>query len=479
MIDRSSKPSQQTFHPLHQYGQEIKNNSTKLKEEINNFPLIVKNPVAKVNLLSSQKTSLQSNKLMKDSAHILDDNMGELDLVDTRKYMSKVTDFQDDVMVEDIPTKIVGTYNDDYNIIYVDEIIRKKLRQEKFTYLYGLKLQYKSLEATSLQPQTYVMREKTLEINDIESGEKLRNYNSRIKDIIAEYRKYNGMVKTIIFDISNDDHYEKMDDNFRHRIYLIEKYLSIAADYIQIDVIRIINVPSDICTGCGASLAKVVPNEAGSIRCPEITCQTEHNMITLSKLSKDGSHINVNPTTDDDSIDNFIRTFMKYQGLQNERPPECLYEELDKYFIGLGKMAGAEVKLLPLNNRGRRGDTDHKMLWTALSAIGYSDYYEDSNLIGHIYWGWTLPNVMQYKELIISHYNKTQKIFYQIPAEIRQRNSSLGTHFRLYKHLQLVGHDCAVDEFKIASNESSLDRHIKLWRLMCEGANDPDIYYIS
>jgi hypothetical protein len=419
--------------------------------------------------------------------HLLEDNMGELDIVDTRKYISVPSGSQqDDMIFEDIPNKISGTYHLDYNIVYIDEIIRKKLRQEKFTHLHGLKSKYKSLETLSCQPQTYVMREKTLEsmkklnneIAQIESGEKLRIYDSRVKEIISDYRKYNGRVKTIIFDVEEEEHYEEIDDGLRHRIFLIDTYLSIASEYITIDITRINNRPADLCNGCGMSLAKVATSEEGTIRCPNPDCQTEHNVIILAKLAKDSCRINTNNSTDDESIDNFLRAFIRYQGLQSDQPDESLYDELDDYFIRHDRPIGEEIKLLPLNSRGRRGDTDHKMLWTALSQIGRSEYYEDTNLIGHIYWGWVLPNVMQYKEIIISHYNKTQKVFYQIPAEERGRHSSLGTQYRLWRHLQLIGHECYMEEFKIACNMESNRSHNRLWRIMCEQCEDPDIFYI-
>lgn len=422
----------------------------------------------------------------KNKFNLLDDNMGELDIVDTRKYMPRTMNSQDDIILEDLPNKISGTYNEDYNIIYVDEIIRKKLRQEKFTHLHGLKMRYKSLEAISLSPQTYVMREKTLdamkrlngEIDQIESGEKLKIYHDRVKNILAEYRKYNGRVKTIIFDIEEKEHYEELNDELRHRIHLIDKYLDIASEYILIDVIRVNNRPADICTGCGISLAKVATSEEGTIRCPNLDCQTEHNVIILAKLAKDSSRINTNNNTDDESIENFLRAFIRYQGLQPDGPEDFIYEELDTYFARHDRPSGEEIKRMVLNSRGRRGDTDHKMLWNALSQIGRSEYYEDANLIGHVYWGWTLPNVMHLKERIIHKYNKTQKVFYQIPSEERGRTSSLGTQYRLWRHLQLEGHECYMDEFKIAENPESLRTHNKLWRLMCEGANDPEIQYI-
>jgi hypothetical protein len=106
-----------------------------------------------------------------------------------------------------------------------------------------------------------------------------------------------------------------------------------------------------VCHGCGTSLLKVAPTEEGTIRCPNPDCQTEHNQIIMAKLAKDGSRINTNNSTDDESIDNFLRAFMRYQGLQIEQPDETLYDELDDYFIRYGRPTGDEIKLLPLNNR--------------------------------------------------------------------------------------------------------------------------------
>jgi hypothetical protein len=315
-----------------------------------------------------------------------------------------------------------------------------------------------------------------ISIHDIESGYRTEEYNNLVKDLLVEYKKYAGSVKTVIFDMSEDDEYEEITDETRARIIVIDKFLEIAKKYIEIDIIRSNNRPSDICLGCNSLLSKTGVTENGIQICS--ICQTEYTVLILSKLSKEGSHI-ISNNVDDESIDNFIRAFIRYQGLQpREHITDLLFTQLDEYFIENNNPTGNEITQLSLNKRGRRGDTNHKMLWVALNSIGKSELYEDTNLIGHLYWGWTLHNIMHYKEIIVSHYIKTQKVFYQIPPEERDRTSSLGTQFRLWKHLQLVGHECYQDEFKIAENADSMRTHNRLWRLMCEGADDPDIYYI-
>lgn len=381
-----------------------------------------------------------------------------------------------------LPDKISGTYSRDFNIIHVDNIIREKLRSERYNHLENLERKYSQLDNLSRRPQTYIMRGKTLddmknvqeEIRQIKSGDKLRVYDKEVVDILKKYRECN----TKILDSSTDDE-SKLTEEVGLRISLIEDFLEVARKYIPIDVIRVSTSRGDVCIGCGCSLEQVAPSEEGCIRCPNPECGTEHNQIITVKSSKDNARININSNTDDESIDNFLRAFMRYQGLQLDGPSDSIYQKLDAYFSRLGRPNGETIRKLPLNKRGRRGDTDHNMLWTALSKIGHPECYEHANLIGHKYWGWQLPDVMHLKESIIDKYNKTQKVFYQIPPEERGRNSSLGTQYRLWRHLQLEGHECYMDEFKIAENTESLRTHHKLWKLMCEGTDDPDIYFIS
>ena len=66
----------------------------------------------------------------------------------------------------------------------------------------------------------------------------------------------------------------------------------------------------------------------------------------------------------------------------------------------------------------------------------------------------------------------------KISIEQRYRISSLGTQYRLWRHLQLIGYPCEFGDFKIAENVDSIQTHHRLWKLMCDGANDPEIYYI-
>ena len=45
---------------------------------------------------------------------LLEDNMGELDIVDTRKFSAQTSNSRETYVMEEIPTKLSGTYNEEH-----------------------------------------------------------------------------------------------------------------------------------------------------------------------------------------------------------------------------------------------------------------------------------------------------------------------------------------------------------------------------
>lgn len=392
---------------------------------------------------------------------------------------------------QEIPDHIVANYTRDYNILYVHDIICKKLQSEQKFEVAKLYQKLDLLQNNLLNSSTILERkdlfkkiqELTKNIEYISSGQKYQDY---IKDVESYVKRYSEIKPSIIVvrfgdeNSKNDDE----DENIRiERLKIIDKYCISAAKYYDLRVTRVYQQVETTCTNCGTSLNNInVIDHYGIICCPNEKCGCEISSYLSYKSGKETSINNCNQ--EDDTIENFIHIFNQYQGTNiRKKPPQSLYEELDKFFISQGRPSGEEIKKLPLNSRGRRGDTDHQMLFQALSKIAKSSnlsgYYESINLIGHEYWGWELPKYNHLKELILSDYRKTQKILNNIPVNQKGRTSSIPTFYRLYRHLQLRGYECYLDEFKIAENLESRRNADELWKIMCEGANDPDIYYID
>ena len=400
------------------------------------------------------------------------------DIMDSRRIVKHKTSKQQTIL-RDVPDKIVAKYSSDYNIIHIDEIVRSKLMLDSYGPLTELRNKQKQIEKIIEAPQKLVERKKYLnqldeikrQIAGIENGDRLAIYSKRVEPLLENYKKYSGKIKTLSFDGADNVY----DEETRNRLKVIDEFLSIAGEYVNIDILHVHDREEEECIGCGFSLVTIDVDENGNKCCPE--CRTEHSGLSMGKIDTDNLRLQSSSNSSDESIENFMRAFIRYQGLQTDIPPESLYDELEDYFLSIGRPSGEEIECCELNKYGWRGDTNPEMLLSALSAIGRTEYNDDVNYIGKVYWGWDLPNLMHLKDKLEDHYNKTQAVFHSIPIEERERTSSLGTQYRLMQHLLLLGHECYIEEFKIAKNPDSLRNHNRLWKMMCEGCNDPEIYY--
>ena len=98
---------------------------------------------------------------------------------------------------------------------------------------------------------------------------------------------------------------------------------------------------------------------------------------------------------------------------------------------------------------------------------GNNKYYDEINFIGHVYWGWELPDISLYRDQLITDYIKTQSVWSKIKHQYN-RTASLGTQFRLYVHLKAIGYECNRDDFKIQDMVESLRLHNEAWKIMCD-----------
>lgn len=384
------------------------------------------------------------------------------------------------ISTSDYEPVIEGFYTYDYNILEVDRKIINKLKSENID---DLKKEKKKLDhlvrnstITVLKQKEYLDRIKFLdeEIDSITTGKKIEQYRKKTKLYLDEYRKLRHRI-TIEFGKESENDID--DKESQRRISIIQQYLEIAKEYLQVNVTyHAAGSNQNICSNCNNILEKGTIDEYGIQYCQ--SCGAEHITFVYPKKLVDNMFTGIS-TNDDESIENFMRAFDDYQGIQLNPPPESLDDELDRYFRSKGKPIGAEIRKLPLNERGRRGDTNREMLQDVLSKIGASEYYNAINYLGKRYWGWKLPDVSQLRDIIRNDYIETQQIYHSIPIDVRERYSSLGTQFRLYQHLRLRGHECYPDEFKMADNPESLENHRRLWKMMCDGCSNPDIYYIE
>lgn len=384
---------------------------------------------------------------------------------------------------DQIPDKIRDTYVKDYDIKYVDSVVRKKLIRDRTSKVSGLENEIREYEeilkdkdesyTSKMQCKDKIMEIKD-EIESIISGRQLEKYVEETRELIAEYTSLGICENRISF-----GHEEQIVDYTNpKRIALIEKYLDVAKIYYDVEIYNIPVITENNCISCGAIITEEDVSEEGLKQCP--SCYATYKTVIYNKTAKDSDRITC-IKTEDESLENFIKSFYRKQGLKSGDNIDDVCQELESYSeVTPGIISGAEIRNLPLNVRGKKNGTNLVMLQKQLYNISRNNYYEDANLIAHKYWGWQLPDYSHLYDRVIRIYNETLKVFKNIPMKERERKSNLSTQFVLFKILQLCGADVIEEEFKIVENRKSRISQNRIWKIMCDEAHKKyaDIYYI-
>lgn len=369
------------------------------------------------------------------------------------------------------PDLIKGSYTNDININKIHEAIC--FRYDYFHKSVGI-IQEKIIQLTSeIDKGSLSYNERRSlenEINNLKKGMydyenniSYNNYISETKDLLIEYNKVasNKSKGVVIFRAIKETEKQEV---IEKRIKIIQDYFKIAKNYIRLEITHK-TTTKVLCPLCNLDLAKIqVEEDMGLYTCPQ--CGYERESICHISTFKDIQKINPTSRSNYDDCENFRKSLQRFQGKQTHQPPQKLYEQLDGYFIKLGKGLSSEILRLPLNEDGQKKGTSRQMMFEALSETNNSAYYDDINLILHNYWGWSLPDISHLEEKIMEDYIMTQKVYNSI--QNKDRNASLNIQYRLFVHLKAVDFPCNKSDFKIQTSRDSLIFHNEMWKIMCE-----------
>ena len=371
--------------------------------------------------------------------------------------------------------KVDGNYKHDLDILAIHEKVLRWFKWLKTGYYQQLQTLLAEQESFLNQAQNVIQRKHTLyrigrykeEMLAIDNDVKYHEYMSKCKPYILGYRKLGTLTRTISFEdkISTDDE-QLIEDTYkqdeRHR--LITGYLMIVRRYISIDIIHEMAVGKR-CQACDFPMDDAIEDQYGNIVCTN--CNNEEITIKKMQLSSDTNKIS-NSRNNYEDRENFKKAIRRFQGIQNNKPPESLYAKLDDYFKAKAFPAAAKIKARPLDEQGRKKGTSRELMYKALHETKNSSFYEDINLILHQYWGWALPDISHLEERIMDDYDLTQSIYDEIP---KTRKSCLNSQFRLLKHLlrykDQINYSIRIQDFKIPTTRDIIEWHEETWDKIC------------
>ena len=397
--------------------------------------------------------------------------------------VSSVNDYN-----EDLPDKIQGTYKYDFNIISVHDLILKRFKHQKDNIIKSH--QHKlDIEKNKMNGRQNMVERKSsirvvsklkTEIDNIINNKDFTNYVTKILPLIDEY-KLLGSISEIVSFVKNKrininkDELPEEPEKQKKRQHIIFDFIEIARKYIQIDLIRETHIKENTCQECGINfeLTPCKIDESGTTIC---SCGIERVLVTRSPYYQNTTRVN-NSRSNYEDRKNFNKVMMRYQGKQPDKPPTDLYDALDKYFnehkLPKININDGDIKFITseyirdnilLNNEGEKYGTNRLLMYKALKETNNSNYYDHINLILHIYWKWTLPDISHLEDILMNDYDISQRVYEILPKD---RKSSLNSQFRLFKHLRRRNYPCKSKNFKIPTTPDIVEFHEIYWGKIC------------
>lgn len=254
---------------------------------------------------------------------------------------------------------------------------------------------------------------------------------------------------------TRDDHYAP------YRAELIREYLDHAKAYVRVNVLYA--PPRTSLCPCGAPLTSTTLSKEGLHYC--IQCGVYRPGLSkksASSASEDLAPRKI-PRKETEERDNFVKALARFQGMQKDRFPSDLFERLDHYFVMNNYPRGEDVRTGNTHGTVLTKDLMNK----AMAAVGYP-LYEHTNLICHKLWGWSLPQLGPLYELVLTHFDATQRVAHD------QGIPSVNTQYRLFKHLEMSGFPCYAVDFRIPKTREIIQNEEEHWRAMCEGVSEAE-----
>lgn len=367
--------------------------------------------------------------------------------------------------VIEIPTSLSSSYREDFDILETHKTILKSLENKKLN-KGKIEAKITELNKALLIRQTIVDRKDRL--RKLEKQKKkleelsscTSKYLQEVSPILEEYKKIGPISKVIEFS-SKERKTEKVETEEERDIRLNQDelrqkyiclYLEKSRKYFDLNIVW--QSPEICCPGCGLESSKQVADEFSSLACSG--CGVETRRLAKVPCSTEGGKNNLSRNNYEDK-ENFIKAMERYQGKQVIKNTKNLFNDLDEYFTSYGMKTGEHIqRSIPLDERGRKRGTSKDLMFKALSERGYSNYYKNINLICHLYWGWTLPDISHLEDGLLDDYDSFQRVYEKHKIG---RRSCLSTDYMLLILLIRKGYKCTSDDFKIVKTAEIFEEY--------------------
>lgn len=365
------------------------------------------------------------------------------------------------------------------DISYLDKKIKSEIENEK-----KLLPKYKK---DLCQKETNIHKESKYRIRKIQESEikELKNKISEIENntILAEYvylsnkiiDKYTSLneipVSVNFFNGSNSKKQKNEDPNENEKEKLLNEYIEIASNYTNIPITKKQKIDTIICN-CGHT--NIYKNSC-LMKCEECG---EEQLIQINQFSVEGNeNIQQGEETvctnykDIDRVNlsqkykykrkvHFRDTVNQYQGKQNKRIDQKVYDDLEKEFINHKLVIENETCF---HKRHSKLTKEHIQMF--LSETNHNNHYEDLQLIHNYFTGIPCPDLSHIEESLYEDFDKVVEAFTKL--ENLDRLNFLNGSYILYQLLRRQNFKVSEYEFDFLKTRERKLIHDELFARIC------------
>lgn len=346
----------------------------------------------------------------------------------------------------------------EYNILYIDEQIKKRLSSnissidelqlDLNVLLWIMKNGIDQFDKSQAKTQSIILRKR---IQDIEGGFELSWYILQTMTLLIEYKNITEILrdKTFIF----DKNYQKDYNTILKKNRIVCNYLKIARNYIDLENFKqpiqkmmcnaIITNKNEICQSFDFEQTE----DDSIFICKK--CGNQIEFLDDAPSFKDTDRVNMSTRYTYSTSGHFTSAIDHFEGKQNidmtiirKKIMPVLEDEMNKH---------------SLNKKSVTKD----QLYMFMYEKKLSDYYEDLNLIHFLITDKQCPDITKYRNELLEMVKYIEDGYKEVKE--KEKINSLNVNFKLYKLLQLLGYPCKRDDFYFLKTDTKLKEHNEKW----------------
>ncbi len=353
---------------------------------------------------------------------------------------------------------------ENYDIIQLDNKIKKIIQDES-----GNIITYKNRlnEINSLFSKSSINQKKRKElcdekemlenkIHDIESNNTFSEYICISHKIIDEYLELLKIPSDVNFFVKT-----KEDNKDDKKEVLLEDFLDIAKKYIS--DIKPYKKQENKKFSCNCGNINEFVYTENTITCEK--CGVEKSIYSIQTSFKDIDRVNLSQKYRYKKRVHFRDTVNQYQGKQNKKIDQKVYDDLEKEFEKLGRLVLTDENGKPKTFHEKHVKITKELIYMLLSETGNNSHYEDINLIHNYFTGIPCPDISHIEQELFDDFDKVVEAYDSL--EFTDRTNFLNSQYILYQLLRKRNIKVKEDDFDILKTRDRVIDHDSYLREIC------------